>query len=94
MLFHKTYDYAHLILSHSYRSDGPAGCGWVLKEMDEHGTDGDVSNCCFFGIAFTFPVAKTIDKFIVAFRSLLAVEHTWATVFQIIKLNTKVYYTV
>jgi len=20
---------------------GPAGCGWVLYEMDEHGTDGD-----------------------------------------------------
>lgn len=39
------------LLIHSfYVIGGPAGCGWVLREMDEYGAISRVSNCCAFEI--------------------------------------------
>ena len=46
------HPYEHYLVTYSlvFVIGGPAGCGWVLREMDEYGAISRVSNCCAFEI--------------------------------------------
>jgi hypothetical protein len=41
------HPYEHYLVTYSlvFVIGGPAGCGWVLREMDEYGAISRVSNC-------------------------------------------------